>query len=194
MEVAGTAHLDNCIANVCITDTGTPAAASRQFNAMLHPPSTFQGLACSGPVNTGGKDYAYGAALDQLERWAATGGVRGGHAASAPPLFAGQAAGQWIVPAPELDSNGNIIGGVRSPAVDVPVATLTGEPLNTPFPCPLSGTTTPFTQARLSALYPTHAAFVSKWTADAERLARQGYLTPAAAANLIKAAAASPVS
>ena len=86
-----------------------------------------------------------------------------------------------------------VTGGVRSPAVDVAVATLTGEPLNTPFPCPLSGTTTPLTKTRLTALYPTHAAFVKKWTAATQRLAREGYLTAAAAANLIKAAAAAPV-
>jgi len=192
-EVAGTAHLDNCAANICATDTGSAADAARQFNAMLDPPSTFMGLTCSGPVNTGDEDYVYGAALDQLERWVRTGGVHGGRAATAPPLFAGQAVGQKTVPRPVLDHQGNVTGGVRSPAVDVAVATLTGEPLNTPFPCPLSGTTTPLTKTRLTALYPTHAAFVKKWTADTQRLAREGYLTAAAAANLIKAAAAAPV-
>ena len=52
--------------------------------------------------------------------------------------------------APELDGNGNIIGGVRSPAAH-------------PGPA-------------LDAV-PSHAAFVTKWTADT-RLARRGYLPP----------------
>lgn len=195
-EVAGTSHLDNCIANLCASDTGTAADAITQFDAMLNPPSEFsaQSVLCSGPVNTGDEDYVYGAALNQLTRWVVTGGTRGGIPASAPPLFAGQSVGETTIPAPELDSLGNIEGGVRSPAVDVPVATLTGNPVNTPFlPCILTGSTTPFSSAELSALYPTHAAFVEKWTADTLRLEREGYLTAPDAANLIKAAEASPV-
>jgi hypothetical protein len=45
------------------------------------------------------------------------------------------------------DEHGNALGGVRTPAVDVPVATLTGEGV------PLIGSTTPFTPAKLAELY-----------------------------------------
>lgn len=195
-EVAGTSHLDNCIANLCASDTGTPADAIAEFDAMLNPPSDFsaQNVQCSGPVNTGEEEYIYGAALTQLTRWVATGGADGGIPAAAPPLFAGQAVGQTTIPPPELDGNGNIEGGVRSPAVDVPVATLTGNPVNMPFlPCVLTGSTTPLSSSQLSALYPTHGAFVAKWTADTLSLERQGYLTAPDATDLIAAAARSSI-
>ena len=44
--------------------------------------------------------------------------------------------------------------------------------------CVLFGTTTPLDTATLSALYPTHAAYVQKFTEATERLARQGFLLP----------------
>ena len=62
-----------------------------------------------------------------------------------------------------LDDDGNAVGGVRTPFVDVPVATLAGVG-NTPGFCSLFGTTVPFTQAKLSSLYKSHSAFVAKWT------------------------------
>jgi hypothetical protein len=92
-----------------------------------------------------------------------------------------------------VDGHGNIIGGVRSPAVDVPVATLTGDSTSTPGFCVLAGTTTPFTTAQLTALYPSHAAFTVEWAADVLRLVRQGYLTFTDGLQLIVAAAASTV-
>jgi hypothetical protein len=62
----------------------------------------------------------------------------------------------------------------------VPVATLTGEPANNPFPRPLSGTTAPCSQAGLSAMDPTQAGFTLKRTTSTLRLERQSYLSPAA--------------
>ena len=110
-----------------------------------------------------------------------------------PPLFAGQSVGEGATTQPVLDAHGNIVGGVRSPAVDVPVATLTGVSTNTPIFCILSGTTTPLTGAELHSLYPTHAIFVAEWALDARRLLAERYLTAPDTANLVLAAALSSV-
>lgn len=195
-EVGGTSHLDDCLLNLCPNDTGDIAGARARFNDMLNPPTTSGFFpACLAPINTGEQGYVLGAARQQLTRWVVTGGVRGGFPAAAPPLFAGQYVGELLSPPPVFDANGNIVGGVRSPAIDVPVATLTGVPTNTPgLQCALEGTTIPFTASKLRQLYPTHAAFVWRWALDVLRLTREGYLTVADAANLVEVAEISSVS
>jgi hypothetical protein len=55
-------------------------------------------------------------------------------------------------------------GGIRTPQVDVPIATFTGLPSGSIF-CLLFGTTTPFDAARLASLYPTHRGPSSSRTA-----------------------------
>jgi hypothetical protein len=193
-EVAGTSHLDDCFANLCPTDNGDTTHAVSQLGSMLAPPLAFGSFpACTEPINTGEEDYVLGAALQQLTRWVVTGGVQGGRPAAAPPLFAGQFVGETASPPPVLDGNGDIVGGVRSPAVDVPVATLTGVPSNTPGFCFLAGSTVPFTAATLAQLYPTHGSFVAKWTSDVIRLTREGYLNLPDALNLIQAGARSSI-
>jgi hypothetical protein len=192
-EAAGTAHADDCLVNLCASDLGNAAGAIARFNDMLTPPTNFGGLAtCDTPINTGEMGYTLSTALGQLVRWAATGGVPAGIPAASPPLFSGQSAGEGPSTAPVLDASGNIVGGVRSPAVDVPVATLTGD-VNLPDFCELAGTTTPLTTAQLDADYPTHAAFVAAWSADVDRLVARGYLASADGTNLIAAAKASTV-
>ena len=195
-EAAGTSHADACQFLLCINQGGATAGTIALFNEMLKPPATIPGIGtCSAPINTGEARYTFSAAVLQLERWAGTGGALTGTPASAPPLFVGQYVGEPATTAPVVDANGNIIGGVRSPAVDVPVATLTGNVVpNSPGFCVLAGTTIPFTSAQLAALYPTHRAFVVKWADDVAQLVRQGYLTQIDGEQLIAAAGASNVS
>ena len=57
----------------------------------------------------------------------------------------------------------------------------------------LSGTTTPFTPAQLSAHYPTHAAYVAKVSMAALGDVARGYLLPVDAAEIIKAAGSAPI-
>ena len=58
------------------------------------------------------------------------------------------------------DADGNALGGVRLPQVEVPVATLSGEPGPAGGTiCMLLGTTVPFTPARLAELYPSADAY-----------------------------------
>jgi hypothetical protein len=82
-----------------------------------------------------------------------------------------------------LDANGNATGGVRSPHLDVPIATLRGSGnsvagggLNF---CALFGTTTPFTNTKLAQLYPSHTAFVNAWNASVDTGVTGGFILPA---------------
>ena len=54
---------------------------------------------------------------------------------------------------------GNVIGGLRSPYVDVPTSTWFGSSTGASF-CFIAGHEVPFDQATLDELYPTHGAYV----------------------------------
>jgi len=185
-EMAGTSHADDYLINISGSDNGSGAAAQQAFDAMLNPPSSSLAGACARPVNTGEEHYVLDAAQFWLNRW-----VQTGHApphaarlrvntASTPPSFV-------------LDANGNVEGGVRTPAVDVPVATLSGLGQSGTSFCFLFGTTTPFSAAKLAALYPSHARFVRRWAFDTMHDVVRGFIRPADAFQLIAAAAASSV-
>jgi hypothetical protein len=75
------------------------------------------------------------------------------------------------------DDNGNAKGGVRSPDVDVPIATLSGDSTDTSgLFCFIFGNTTPFTPEKLSELYPTHDDYVNKVKASAAATLKAGFV------------------
>jgi hypothetical protein len=77
------------------------------------------------------------------------------------------------------DEHGNVLGGVRTPDVDVPISTLSGEAmLGGDILCSLFGKTTPFSKNKLAQLYPTHADYVSKVTESARKAREAGFLLP----------------
>jgi hypothetical protein len=88
------------------------------------------------------------------------------------------------------DANGNALGGIRTPQVDVPIATLSGEGQSGSILCLLCGTTKPFDQATLAALYPDHSAYVSAFNAATDRAVNAGFILQHDA-ELMKAAASS---
>jgi hypothetical protein len=192
-EVAGSAHSDICLADLCPSDAGDFSTDQGRFDDLLNPTNTFSVFPpCGSPINAGEEGYVQDALLVQLIHWVTTGGVNGGTPVTSTPLFQGQTPGEAAAGAPQLDPYGNILGGVRNPAVDVPLAQLTGMP-NTPGLCSLLGTTVPFDSATIQTLYPNHGAFVSKWARDIARLRVDGYLTRDDAADLIRAAATANV-
>jgi hypothetical protein len=83
------------------------------------------------------------------------------------------------------DANGIVEGGVRLPDVAVPTALNNGVngPASLANPlsafCVLYGSHVPFTQAQLSALYPSNRAYRAAVTADVLRLEAQRFLLPA---------------
>jgi hypothetical protein len=77
------------------------------------------------------------------------------------------------------DQYGNALGGVRSPDVDVPIKTLSGDPpadSSGSFWCFLFGSTTPFTPEQLMSLYPTHDDYVTKVRESASQQQKAGFL------------------
>jgi hypothetical protein len=89
-----------------------------------------------------------------------------------------------------LDSHGNVVGGVRTPAVDVPVSTLSGAPpQGSSELCGLFGSTNPFSTQTLVALYGSKAAYVASYTADLNQAIAAGYILPADRASLLAQAA-----
>jgi hypothetical protein len=78
------------------------------------------------------------------------------------------------------DSHGNVIGGVRTPAVDVPVSTLSGMgPAGSTTLCALFGSTTPFTQQTLVSLYHTKSHYLAAYKTSLDRAIGMGYVLKA---------------
>jgi hypothetical protein len=94
--------------------------------------------------------------------------------------------------APVLDEHGNVVGGVRSPYVDVPTATWFGSATGASF-CFIAGWERPFDAAKLQALYPTHGTYVRKVVRSAGQLVADRFLTPADGVALIREAAAADI-
>jgi hypothetical protein len=189
-EIAGTAHADDYQTTLGPADTGSGTTDVQELSSMLSPPAGTPAFGCSLPINTGEEHYVIDSAEVALNRW-----VTAGIPPASPPLLDVSTSG--ATPAFVTDSNGNALGGIRTPAVEVPVATLSGlgNSGSGPFGffCSLFGTTTPFSTAKLAALYPTHAQFAAKWTVATLVDAAGGFITPADARQLIAAAQASGV-
>jgi hypothetical protein len=79
-----------------------------------------------------------------------------------------------------LDQNGNVIGGVRTPAVDVPVSTLSGAaPAGSSALCSLFGSTTPFTPQQLVSLYQTKSHYLALYKASLRKAIAHGFILKA---------------
>ena len=133
-EVAGTAHFDQYGLMTGATDAGERSSVAEWFDTMLHPTSQPNpSFTCGSPINTGPQTFVLRAAISHLNRWV----TRGTPPPEAPRL-------ETITIAPVqyvLDANGNVRGGIRTPAVDAPVAKLSGlGQTGTQF-CALFGTT-----------------------------------------------------
>ena len=86
------------------------------------------------------------------------------------------------------DEHGIAKGGIRTPIVDVPVAANTGARNIGGRFCDLFGTIAVFDAPTLASLYPSHDAYVSKFSRAADTTVAKGFwLAPDAA--LWKAAA-----
>jgi hypothetical protein len=92
------------------------------------------------------------------------------------------------------NARGNALGGIRTPAVDVPISTLDGTlaPGKSVI-CSLFGSTTPFDAATLASLYPTHDGYVTRVRAAAAAAVAKTFLLPADAATIAAQAQAAPI-
>jgi hypothetical protein len=179
-EMAGTSHADAYTINVGFSDTGDGQGALKMFDFMRTPLNA----GCAQPVNAGPHHWILNAAIDGLDTW-----MRTGVAPPSAPLLAVASTSPTVL---VRDAQGNAVGGIRTPHVDAPVATITGLNSGAAF-CRLFGSTTPLTTTELNALYSSNADFVAKWTAALDASITAGFILPADRAELLAAAAASTV-
>jgi hypothetical protein len=104
----------------------------------------------------------------------------------------GDAYGFYIAPDDLADSPA-ALGGIRTPQLDVPIATLSGAAGEGDFLCVAFGSTTPFDDPTLHALYADHATYFSKFNAATDRAVHAGFILPTDADLLRRAAAMSDI-
>jgi hypothetical protein len=157
---------------LAFTDLGEGSAEA----ALLDPAKASGGpLGCAAPINAGAQHAVLIAAAAHLENW-----VR----KSTPPRSfprirtTGSGAAATIV----RDTHGIATGGIRTPIVDVPVATNDGETQTGNFICSLLGHTKPFDAATIAALYPKgHDQYVNAFDAAVDKAVKAGvWLKPEA--------------
>jgi hypothetical protein len=183
-EVAGTAHADQYLLDYeqggygdagvigCGDAGGTDAAA---LSAVL---------SCGTP-NDGPQHWVEDTAVNAMYAWMTDGGAP----AMGQPLVLADGGNAYA-----QDSYGNTLGGVRSPAVDVPIATYSGQPApGSSLVCSLFGQTTPLMTAQLMTLYSTHDDYVAKVVAAAMNDQDAGFLLAADVPLVVKEAQAAPV-
>jgi hypothetical protein len=183
-EVAGSAHYDYYGLQIGPGDTGNGQGAVANLAAMQNPVSSGSGFSCTLPINTGGTHWVLDAAVYSLNQW-----VVAGTPPPQPPYLETTEASPVVF---ALDKNGNALGGVRSPQVDVPIAALGGIGSGPGF-CFLFGTTVPFSASHLASLYKNHGQFVSQWALATLKDTFHGYLLPPDALELIISAASSQI-
>jgi hypothetical protein len=156
-ELAGTAHADQST-----LDYGVESGRQYDTTTQL----TF--LDQCGVINNGPQRFLVRSAFAAMNAWI----VDGTPPATAEPI---DVINDTIV----RDANGNARGGIRTPAVDVPISALSGEedPGESVI-CSLFGSTAPFSAAQELALYPTHQDYVDKVTASADAAVAAGFLLP----------------
>ena len=126
---------------------------------------------CKNQMNNFPAYRVYNAALHHLHLW-----VRQGTKPPAGMRFQMNGAQR------ATDAHGNVLGGVRSADIEVPIAMhgLENGPVDpndriASLACGLGGQQVPFSEAELTALYPTHDDYVAKYTAAAEATVAAGY-------------------
>lgn len=189
-EVAGTAHFDMYGLAVGAADTGDEAGTVAWFDAMRAPSTNpVSVLTCALPVNAGPQTFVLRAAVAALDEW-----VRTGTPPPSAPRLETVSTDPAAVEPYAVDERGIALGGIRTPAVDAPVALIRGlgQPEGAADQlqrfCRLFGTTVPFAADQLAALYPDHDAFVDAWRESAERAVEDGFLLPEDAELLVAAA------
>ena len=179
-EIAGTAHSDFWLGYHSVfgqgprvladapqrpaSDWESVSVAAGNYGEQLHPLLATCILAgATMPMH-----YATSTALYRLDEW-----VRTGVAPPAGPRF------QFDGSALALDADGNALGGIRLPPIDVPVARYVSTL------CALGGVTIPFTEVQIRLRYPTHAGYYALMKARTADAVSAGWLLPDDAADLL---------
>ncbi len=155
--VAGATHSD-----VTLSTVGEEAGPDLGASAPM--------VMCANSLNNFPSYRVYRAAFDWMNRW-----VRKGERPPKGTPFTGNS-----------DANGNALGGVRLPEIDVATAAYStssqaaaGTDPIAAMACTLGGSETPFTPGTLLRLYPTHDDYVQKYIQAADQSLNDGFLLKA---------------
>ena len=189
-EIPGSAHADMYTLGIGQFDTGADNTGSQAlFDRMLNPTNEpLPGILppCTFPVNSGPHHWVLEAATHVLNEWVVNG--------TPPPTAPGMTTvGGVPTAALVLDANGNATGGVRTPHVDSPVATIRGTGQTGAAFCSLFGTAAPLTPAQVQALYVKQSLFVAAWNQATDNAVSNGWVLAADAPRLKAPAAARQV-
>jgi hypothetical protein len=157
-EIAGTAHFDE--------DGLSALTGISKADMAVTPP-----LGCAQRINSAPQRYVVDTAMHDLAQWASGG--------RPPPRAPRVAVTSGDAPTIERDQFGNARGGIRLPQLEVPTATLSGEPGGGPGFCSLFGFTAAFETGQLASLYPSQGDYIAKFEQATDRAVRQGFILPA---------------
>ena len=133
---------------------------------------------CGVPINDGPMHLVAKAALRALNDWVETG--------DSPPTAPRIEVEPGTTPEVRRDADGLARGGVRTPPVDVPVATLSGEPGPNPSAiCLLVGSARPLPAARLTQLYGSREEYLARFGAATDVAIEAGFVLPEDRAALV---------
>lgn len=135
-------------------------------------------LGCDGTVNEGPQHFVAQAALVALNRWIAQGVAP----PTAPPLQLARTSPPQI----DRDPLGNALGGVRTPAVDVPIAALSGDARpGANRICALFGSTEYFDPTTLVDLYGDRNGYLAAYERSLDEAIAAGFLLESDRAELL---------
>lgn len=184
-EIAGSAHADLYVSSQGLLDAGNDArTATIRITASANPVLN----RCPDNINSAPQHHFIAkAAMRALNTW-----IEEGVAPPSFPRLKINAAGD----AYETDVHGNVLGGVRSPYMDVPIARMTGQSSSTRQEnglCFLFGTTDMLDVATLRSLYPSHDDYVTAVARSAHDAVNNGTLIAEDAELVIAAARAANI-
>lgn len=184
------------VAGATHTDEFTVTRGSRAAADLGMDTSTL--AQCTFPMNRFPSWRVYNAICDWTHRW-----VRNEERPPSFPGLEGSGGGGLFGSGGgsyDTDEHGNVLGGVRLPEIDVPIATYStdnspaaGTDLIAGMACSLGGATEAFTPEKLLQLYPTHDDYVQQYTAAAEKAVADGILLEEDAAAAIEEAKNAPI-
>ncbi|NQX89276.1 MAG: hypothetical protein HRT77_11490 [Halioglobus sp.] len=162
-EVAGTAHGDAYSTSGGWLDTGIDPA----FSAVVEESSVQGFIDCDFPMNSGHAHYVFNAALDAVNRWI----IEGDQPPTGDVLEVSDDQSRFL-----LDDAGNVLGGIRTPYVDAPVAVFSGLGQEGGSFCGLFGTTFLFNPGQMVERYVDQSSFVGAVSSAVESAVDAGFL------------------
>ncbi|HEX3591303.1 MAG TPA: alpha/beta hydrolase domain-containing protein [Pseudonocardiaceae bacterium] len=175
-EVAGSSHFN-------AAEEAMMRIQAFRESPFANPPLQFN--SCPEAMNSLDFGDVVDTAFHDLARWTEDSGYR----PPSPGLLGVTSDGTAYV----KNSLGLTVGGIQLPQVAVPTGVESGTGNTGIGTCTLAGEYVPFSPAQVTALYPTHQAYASRFDAATARSVAQGFLQPYDADVLNAQAAASAV-